>query len=203
MASFRAFCCTWIAAVLFCGAACAATAEQKEIIELYRRGLAGDATAVEECIAKLEAVLKTQPANQLARVYLGSALTLRSRDLGFGPRKLQALKQGVALMDEAVAAAPNESKVRLARALTTSALPAIFGHGASARADFLLLADAALREPGGFDEGDLQLVFYEAGLAAKKNGEAAKAIEFWTKGRRHPHDARIAQKIDLELAKTK
>ena len=181
----------------------AAPPEQKEIMELYRRGLGGDAKAVEECIGKLEAVLKTQPANQLARVYLGSALTLRCRDLGFGPKKLQTLKQGVAVMDEAVAAAPNDAKVLLARALTTSALPRILGYGASARADFLLLAEAAERDPNSLDEGDLQLVFYHGGEAAKKKGEAQKAVRFWNEALRHPADSKIAQKVDAALAKAK
>ncbi|MGZ5005195.1 MAG: hypothetical protein ACXV8H_06725, partial [Chthoniobacterales bacterium] len=108
----------------------AAPNEQKEIQDLYRRGLAGDKEAVRQCIDKLEAALAAEPKNQLARVYLGSAYTLRSRDLGFSPRKLQALRHGLALMDEAVAAAPNESKIRLVRALTTSSLPGFLGQGA-------------------------------------------------------------------------
>ncbi len=62
--------------------------QQQEITELYRAGLAGDKAAVEQCIEKLEAVLKDQPNNQLARVYLGSAYTLRSRDLGFGSEEI-------------------------------------------------------------------------------------------------------------------
>jgi hypothetical protein len=131
---------------------------QQEIQELYRRGLAGDKTAVEQCIAKLETVLKTQPNNQLARVYLGSAFTLRSRDLGFGPKKLESLKRGLAMMDEAVAAAPEEPKVRLARALTTSALPVIFGRRASSRKDFALLDESARRTPEKFDEAELQII---------------------------------------------
>jgi hypothetical protein len=131
---------------------------QQEIQELYRRGLAGDRAAVEQCIAKLETIIKTQPNNQLARVYLGSAFTLRSRDLGFGPKKLETLKRGLAMMDEAVAAAPEEPKVRLARALTTSSLPGIFGRRASSRKDFALLAESARRTPEKFDEADLRII---------------------------------------------
>jgi hypothetical protein len=203
MTSGRTFLCTCLAGCVFALPLVAAPPEQKEIMELYRRGLAGDAKAVEECIAKLEAVLKTQPANQLARVYLGSALTLRSRDLGFGPKKLQTLRQGVAAMDEAVAAAPKDPKVRLARALTTSALPSLFGYAASARADFLLLAEAAERDASGFDERDLQLVFYHGGEAAKKKGDAQKAVRFWKQARRHPTDSTIVQKVEAALAKAK
>ena len=203
MASLRILFRSLMAACLLALPMMAAPPEQKEIMELYRRGLAGDAKAVEECIAKLEAVLKTQPTNQLARVYLGSALTLRSRDLGFGPKKLQTLKQGVAVMDEAVAAAPNEPKVRLARALTTSALPSILGHAASARGDFLLLAEAAERNASAFEEGELQLVFYHGGEAAKKKGDTQKAIRFWKEALQHRSDPKITEKIEAALAQTK
>lgn len=134
----------------------AAPNEQNEIQELYRRGLAGDKEAVNQCIEKLEAALKHEPANEVARVYLGSSYTLRSRDLGFGPKKLQALRHGLALMDEAVAAAPNKPKVRLARALTTSALPAFFGRGGESRKDFEFLAEMARTQPEKFDAGDLE-----------------------------------------------
>lgn len=138
--------------------ALAAPNEQKEIQELYRRGLAGDKDAVNACIDQLEAVLKTQPQNQLARVYLGSAYTLRSRDLGFGPSKLRALRHGLALMDEAVAAEPNQPKVRLARALTTAALPGIFGRRSESERDFAILRAMAQSQPQKFDSDDLQTI---------------------------------------------
>ena len=202
MAHLRTVISVWLGAVLFAVSVFAATpAEQNEIMELYRRGLAGDAMAVEECIARLEAVLKTQPANQLARVYLGSALTLRSRDLGFGPKKLQTLKQGVAVMDEAVAAAPNEMKVRLARALTTSALPSIFGHGASARADFLLLGKSAETSASKLEAGDLQVIYYQAGVAEKSAGNREQAKAFWQKALQHDADPVLTQKVRAALGK--
>ncbi len=132
--------------------------EQKEIQHLYQRGLAGDKDAVNQCIAKLETALQRDASNQLARVYLGSAYTLRSRDLGFGPKKLQALRHGLALMDEAVANAPNEPKVRLARALTTSSLPALFGRRSESERDFATLREMAKTQPQKFEPGDLQTV---------------------------------------------
>ena len=130
--------------------------EQSDIQQLYRRGLQGDEDAVNLCIEKLEGVLAREPQNQLARVYLGSSYTLRSRDLGFGPKKLSALKHGLALMDEAVSAAPNEPKVRLARALTTSALPSFFGRKSESKSDFDLLREVAAQHPEKFDPADLQ-----------------------------------------------
>lgn len=187
-------------ALLLLSGSLSPASEQKEISELYRRGLAGDKAAVEQCIGKLEKVLQLQPQNQLARVYLGSAYTLRSRDLGYGPRKLQTLRQGLAVMDEAVATAPENPKVRLARALTTSALPPIFGRGSTTRKDFLLLADAARRSPDNLEAGDLQVIYYEAGRAANAAGDRTRARELWQQGLQHPADAVLTQKLHTALA---
>ena len=177
----------------------AVSADEKQINELYRRGLAGDKEAVEQCIAGLEEAVKSQPGNQLARVYLGSAYTLRSRDMGFGPKKLQVLKQGVALMDEAVAAAPSNPKVRLVRALTTSALPGILGYARASRKDFAELAEVAERSPEKFGPGDLQIIFYNAGLAAQKAGDKTRAVALWRAALQHPVDAALAGKTKSAL----
>jgi hypothetical protein len=136
----------------------AAPNEQKEIQDLYCRALAGDKEAVTQCIDKLGAALKSDPKNQLARVYLGSSYTLRSRDLGFGLRKLQTLRQGLAIMNEAVTAAPDDPKIRLVRALTTSALPTFLGHASESRKDFSLLAEMAKKNPERFQPEDLETV---------------------------------------------
>lgn len=190
-----------IAALCIPASSFALPPEHREIDDLYRRGLMGDKAAVEQCIAKLEEGLKSQPNNELARVYLGSSYTLRSRDLGFGPKKLQTLRQGLRVMDEAVANEPNDPKVRLGRALTTQALPGIFGRAAESRNDFLKLAEMAKTMPAKFDGSDLLIVYYNAGLAAKTNGNPTRAEELWREGLRHGSDTSIKQKIEAELAK--
>ena len=177
-------------------------ADQTRITELYRRGLEGNKQAVIDCIRELEEALAKEPGNQLARVYLGSAYTVRSRDLGFGPKKLQTLRQGLRVMDEAVANAPNDPKVRLGRALTTQALPGIFGRAAEARNDFFQLAELARTAPGKFEDKDLQIVYFNAGLAAKANGDEARAAELWREGLRHGTDPELKQKIEAELTKS-
>ena len=186
--------------LLVLDAASASPNEQKEIQDFYRRGLAGDQDAVNQCIDKLEAVLKIEPANQLARVYLGSAYTMRSRDLGFGPKKLSTLKRGIAVMDDAVAAVPDDPKVRLTRALTAEALPSIFGQRATSRKDFARLAQLAETQPARFEEGDLQIVYYHAGLAAKAAGDQSNATTLWKKALLHPADPSLAKKAREALA---
>lgn len=189
----------WAAVALITAAS---AADQARITELYRKGLEGDKQAVIDCIRELEEALTKQPNNHLARVYLGSAYTVRSRDLAFGPKKLQTLRQGLRVMDEAVASAPDDPKVRLGRALTTSALPAIFGRSTESRTDFLILADMAKTTPAKFESSDLLIVYYNAGLAAKAGGNATRAEELWREGLRHGTDAAIKQKIEAELAKS-
>lgn len=180
-----------------------AAINESELKERYREAVGGNKAAVAEVIAQLEQVLTSQPQNQLARVYLGSAYTLRSRDLGFGPMKLSALRHGLALMDEAVSAAPDEGKVRLARALTTSALPSFFGRAAESRQDFELLAERARRELEKFAEGDLQIVFYNAGLAAQTAGNSSRARELWRTALQHPADPALKRKTEAELTRLK
>lgn len=199
----RRLICLFILA-LICPAASAAPNERKEIIQgLYRRGLAGDKDAVIECIEKLEAVLKREPANQVARVYLGSAYTLRSRDLGFGPKKLSTLKRGLAVMDDAVSEAPDDPKVRLTRALTAAALPSVFGQRATARKDLDWLTHQAETEPSKLDRGDLQIIYYHAGLLAKEREDPVRAIALWQKGLEHPIDPALTARLNEELAKVK
>ena len=49
------------------------------------------------------------------------------------PIRLSALRKGIALMDQAAVAAPNEAKVLLLRAVTNEAFPAILGRREIAR----------------------------------------------------------------------
>jgi tetratricopeptide (TPR) repeat protein len=189
-----------VSALLFSTTAFAAVSEQEVVHRLYQRGLAGDKHAVDECIAKLEDRLKIEPRNQLARVYLGSAYTLRSRDLGFSAAKLTALRLGLALMDQAVTAAPNDAHIRLLRALTTQALPSLLGRRKSAQDDFEALAAMLSKEPDKLSAADQQTVYYNAGIAAQQSGNAARARELWKNASRHPVDPVLTEKVNAVLA---
>jgi hypothetical protein len=187
--------------ILFGLAAAEARDEQIEITKLYQRGLAGDKQAVTDCIAMLEALLKNEPNNQLARVYLGSAYTLRSRDLNLGPQKILALKKGIALMDEAVAATPNDAHVRLVRALTNQSLPFFLGRRAAARQDFEELVAIVSKNPEKLAPGDRQLLFLNAGIVAKQGGDKERASDLWKRGLRTPVDPKLTQELNAALAR--
>ena len=103
-------------------------------------------------------------------------------------------------MDEAVANAPDDPKVRLGRALTTQALPGMFGRARESRSDFLRLAEMVEAKPGQLNGGDLQIVYYNAGVAAKAAGDKTRAAFYWRKALTHPADRALAQKCLDALA---
>lgn len=169
------------------------------INRLQQCGADGDKRAVAECVDKLEAALKTEPNNQLARAYLGTAYTLRSRDLGFGSEKLQTLKHGGALMDEAVAAAPNDVHVRLVRAVTNQALPFFLGRKKFANDELNALLAIAASDEKRFDQRELQLLYYHSGLAANQRGDTMRAAQLFRKASEYPADATLVAKIKAAL----
>ncbi|MEO8440817.1 MAG: hypothetical protein ABI540_11435 [Spartobacteria bacterium] len=195
---------TWhlaaLAALLFAlPGALLAMPKDPVITALYVRGLAGDPTAVNECIAALENVLAAQPDDQVARVYLGSAYTLRSRDLPIGPAKLSALRKGIALMDEAAAAAPGNADVLLNRAVTTQALPGFLGRRKIARQQLDELVTLVEKKPSSLSPADRQLLYLNAGEAARQAGSKARARELWQRGLTIKADARLTAETQTAL----
>ena len=186
---------TALAALIGLVCIAAGNEERREVAELYRRGLEGDTAAVNLCIEKLEAALAADSRNELARVYLGSCYTLRSRDMGFGPKKLSTVKEGCALMDAAVAAAPNSHKVRLVRALTDQSLPFFLGRKKSALSDWDNLLALAEKDSAAMERADLQVIYYNCALVARGRGDERRAMELLARAEAHPADPAVAQKV--------
>ncbi len=170
------------------------------ISALYARGLAGDRAAVTECIAALEKRLAAQPNDQLARVYLGSTYTLLSRDLAIGPAKLSALRKGLALMDEAAAAAPGDANVQLNRAVTNAAMPAFLGRRKVAREQLERLVVQVEKNPAALTPADRQLLYLNAGEAAQRAGDQARAQTLWQRGVELGADPRLTKEIASAIA---
>jgi len=173
--------------------------EEQAIAALYARGLAGDKQAVINCLSALETHLAQQPNDERARVYLGSCWTLRSRDLPVGLGKLIALRKGVALMDEAALAAPNDAKVLLVRAVTNQALPRFLGRSNAARQQLDALVEVVGKTPERLTAPDRQLLYLNAGQAAFRNGDKARARELWERGLALSADPKISAELRQAL----
>ncbi len=162
--------------------------------QFHDAGTRGDKDAVVRSVQLLEELVAREPQNQLARVWLGSAYTLRSRDMGLDPARLDTLRKGGATMDEAVSAAPNDPAVRIVRAMNSYHLPAVFGRKKVAREDFLFLL-RVIDEEDSVPRSERQLVYYYGGRVLNETGDRAGAQAAWRKGLALDGDSAIAVKL--------
>lgn len=169
--------------------------EVQKIHSLHEQGVGGEEDAVIDCITLAEKLLKRNPQDQMVRVFLGSAYTLRSRDLMPGPEKLRTLKYGGQLMDEAVEAAREDPQVRLIRAINNSQLPRIFGRRSMALADFDWIVAWVEQNPLSLDTDEKQAMYYFAGLAFSANGDKKSGKELWKKGTALSPGSDLGQKM--------
>lgn len=138
---------------------------------------ADDAKVIDAYIAKFQARLDADPKDQLAKVNLGSAYTLRSAESFWGPKKMEYLKKGGALMDEAVAAAPKDPRVRFLRAANSYRVPKRFGRRSLAVDDFRILMPIAIKGGHGLKRRERQAMLYYAWRTFEEEGQLAEAAK--------------------------
>jgi hypothetical protein len=175
----------------------------KQIEARHEKAAKGDANETKALTADLEKLTKEQPDNHLLQAYLGSVYTLDSRDAWPGPGKLTYLRNGGALLDAAVAAAPDNPAVRLVRAIDYFELPAIFGKRQTARLDFELLVkqiEGVVKTPYTLDVETRQAIYYYAGKSYDQLSDDAQAKEVWGRGLKLDPASELAGKIKVELA---
>jgi hypothetical protein len=134
-----------------------------------------DAPTIDRYIARYRARLDADPDDHLARVYLGSAHSLRSAESGWGPAKLKHLKRGGQLMDEAVAAAPDDPRVRFVRGVNGYKVPKRFKRRELAVKDFLVVMPLAEKGGHGLSARERQAMLYYAWKTFGEEGHEAAA----------------------------
>lgn len=143
-------------------------------LDLHQEGVAGDEDAVIEAQEIFEEILAENPDDARAQVFLGNLYVLRARDAIFY-KKMDWLKKGVATIDDAVAAAPEDPDVRSVRAINSYQLPRIFGRRDVAEEDFGVLLDWAREDPERYSDSLLRFVYFHAGLFEDKVGDEEEA----------------------------
>ena len=139
---------------------------------------ASDAKVIDGYIARFQAKFDADPSDQLAKVYLGSAYTLRSAASGWGPKKLEYLKKGGKLMDEAAGAAWTNPRVRFLRGTNGYKVPKRFKRRRVAVEDFTYLMPIAIKGGHGLSQRERQAMLYYAWRTFDEEGhkeQAAKA----------------------------
>lgn len=111
-----------------------------EIRRLYYQAVDGDHAAAERAATLMEGARATQSNSPLFLAYCGS-LTLLESSRSMAPwRKGKLAKQGLEMMDRAIAAAPDDLEIRFLRAASTMGLPGFFHRSAESASDFAHLA---------------------------------------------------------------
>ncbi len=193
---------TWIAGPP-CGAAPSASGDRKNdpelnaAIALHDRGVEGSEDAVDRAIEALEKRLEQDPDLALARAYLGSAYTLKARDVALW-RKRGWVEKGIATLDEAVDDAPEDTDVRLVRAINAYNLPRMAGRYDLAGEDFdFLLRSLEADDP--VDPAFERAVCFHAGAFALKQDKTAEAIGLLERARDVEGSSELAGEIETML----
>ncbi|PTX99436.1 hypothetical protein DB346_16465 [Verrucomicrobia bacterium LW23] len=176
----------------------------QQVQQRHDKGVQGDKEAVISLVKDLEKWTKEKPNNYLLLAYLGSAYTMRSRDVFPGPSKLDFLKNGVKTMDAAVAAAPRDVAVRFIRGVNNYELPAFCNRRDSARSDFKILLTQVVGEGAPkLNTQTVQAIHYYAGLAYLQTKQKDDAKIIWQKGVALAPNSALAGKMQSQLAKLK
>ncbi|MBK1826087.1 hypothetical protein [Haloferula rosea] len=142
-----------------------------------------DAKVIDGYIGRFQARFDADPSDQLAKVYLGSAYTLRSAASGWGPKKLEYLKKGGRLMDEAAGAAWHNPRVRFLRGANGYKVPKRFNRRPVAVEDFTYLMPIAIKGGHGLKLRERQAMLYYAWRTFDEEGHKEMA----TQARTHCH----------------
>jgi hypothetical protein len=179
-------------------------ADVKEALHLHDTCIAGGTEEVRAAEVALQRWIEREPSDALARVYMGSLLTIKSSKAWIGPQKLRYLKEGVRMMDAAVEAAPDRPEVRFVRGVNSHQLPGFCGRRKTALDDFRILIEQ-LRDPNsraaGFSAETRQAIYYYAGLVFQRADDVSLAREVWQTGLALAEHTEIANKIREQLGK--
>lgn len=122
-----------------------------------------------------------------------------ARDALKPAQRLDLAKQGLALLDEAVAAAPDEPSFRMLRGKIAYRLPEQFFHRAdTAIEDYAMLIDIELQNPGSIEKKTYATLVYELGVAYYRTKRMKEAQLCWSMLPKLTDDAKL-----LTLARSK
>lgn len=168
--------------------------------KLYYQGIDGNKAAEEQADSLFSELYRQQPDDALVTVYFGS-LRLAEADRTWALWKKNSLsKQGVQLMDRAVASAPENLEVRFVRGATERELPAFFGRKQQALEDIAAIVrtpEPTLRQ--GLEPRLASASFYYYGIDCASAGQKTEAAKAWRTAMRLAPDSPPGQSAAEKL----
>lgn len=173
-----------------------------KIISLYKDGAEGNVTAVQEANQLLEQLRLDYPDHPLVEAYHGGIMLLIARDKSNPLEKLSWAKNGLKLLDKAVAADPQDCWVRYLRGRSAYKLPErYFQRTRTAIEDYSFLIHQELLQEGNLEAMgiDYSELAYELGEAYCRIGRNEDATRCWTKLEQQTQDPEFRQLIRQKL----
>lgn len=161
----------------------------------------GDDAVIPEGEAWLKQALELQPTNALARALLGSLTVIKARGEFWPNVQLRHVRAGNALLDEAVAAAPDDPRVRSLRAFNNAHQPAFLGRKDILRDDLPWLWERIQAGTDGLDTHARQETALRWGEVLRDDGRREEARAVWTVGAAFAPDTDFARRMQAGLAK--
>ncbi len=125
------------------------------------------------------ALRQALPADPLVMVYNGSLRLLEAQHTWALWKKNSLSKQGIELLDRAVAAAPANPEVRFVRGATERELPGFFGRRQQSKDDMAKLANEL--DKSSLEPRLVAAIYYDYGLDCAEAGKQAEAVAAWKK----------------------
>ena len=110
---------------------------------LYYKAIEGDKKAYRSAQTLFSQMYCEEPMTPIVQVYYGSLRLLEASNTWALWNKNRLSREGIVLMDRAVAAQPASLEIRFVRAVTTYHLPGFFHRKQQSKQDFAYLARAA------------------------------------------------------------
>lgn len=170
-----------------------------QAIRLYKEGVTGSVTAVQEANRLLER-LRFENASPLVDAYHGATMILIARDKTKPLDKLKWSKNGLKLLDKAVAAAPQDRLIRLLRGKAAYKLPEkYFRRTQTAIEDYTFLIDQEIRHEDILKPEEYSELIYELGEAYYRIGQNQDAAKYWRRLENQTQDPKLQQLLKQNL----
>lgn len=157
------------------------TAEWRQARAAYYKGIQGDSIAYEQADQLFSRLYQEHPDIPLIEAYYGSLRLLKASHTWALWEKGSLSKQGIALMNCAVAAQPDNLEIRFLRAATFYHLPAFFHLRQQSKEDFAYLAKVAVQaaRTGRLEPSLAAASLYFHGIFLEEAGKTKLAVDNW------------------------
>ena len=146
--------------------------------DLYYAGIYGDKSATGKADELFSELHQQRPNDPVVNVYFGSLRLIEAQHTWALWKKNSLSKQGIQLMDGAVAAAPQNLEVRFVRGATERELPSFFGRKQQAKDDIrTIVQNPNAKRPQALEPKLAAASYYYYGLDCLDSGDKSDAAD--------------------------